>query len=377
MCAPTTTRPLRVAYLSFQAVVEGQDTWAAVLELVRAMRESGWVVDERFVSYREGTTPGRVTRLAEMWRVQRRLIRDLHLYDAIYIRGHFFAWNVARVARKRGVVVIQECNGSYEDLFVAWPSLRYARPLFEALGRSQLRGADAVICVTPQLAAWVKAESGRADADVSPNGANLDAFSPAAPRRSGLPQRYVTFFGQFAAWQGIPIVFEAMSLPDWPEGLSFVLVGDGALAAEVAKVAASDGRVVYVGRLPYLEVAGVVAGAVASLVPTYNPERAATGLSQLKVYESMACGVPVIVSDTAGQADMVTAEQCGLVVTAGDPVDLARAVGRIVADPQSAAEMGRRGREAAVARHSWAARARERMAITERAISSRTRPAPS
>jgi glycosyltransferase involved in cell wall biosynthesis len=363
-----TERPRRIAYLSLQAVVEGQDTWAAVLEVIRGMRDRGWVVDEWFVSYPESSSPGVLTRLAEMWRVQRELVRRLSDYDAVYVRGHFFAWYAARAARRRGVPVVQECNGTYEDLFLAWPMTRYGKPLFEALGRSQARNADAVVSVTPQLAEWVKLDSGRADSDVSPNGANVDAFSPAAPRRPGLPPRYATFFGQFAPWQGIQIIFDAMDLPDWPEGLPVVLVGDGALRPDVEEVAARDSRVVYLGRLPYAEVAGVVAGAAASLVPTFNLVRATTGLSPLKVYESMACGVPVVVSDTAGQADVVITEGCGLVVKPGDPLALAIALQRILADPVAASEMGRRGREAAVARHSWAARARERMAIVERTI---------
>lgn len=375
MSTSTHTPTYRIAYLSLQAVVEGQDTWAAVLEVVRGMREAGWAVDEWFVSYAKATAPGPLARLAEMWRVQRGLVHRLSDYDAVYVRGHVLAWYASRAARRRGVAVVQECNGSYEDLFVAWPATRYARPVFEALARSQTRHADAVISVTPQLADWVRAETGRADSDVSPNGANVDVFSPAAPRRPGLPRRYATFFGQFAAWQGIRVMFDAMDLPEWPEGLSLVLVGDGTLRPDVEEVAAKDDRVVYLGRLPYAEVAGVVAGAVASLVPAFDPARAATGLSPLKVYESMACGVPVIVSDTAGQADVVTSERCGLIVEAGDPADLARALGRILADPKSASEMGRRGREAAVARHSWAARARERMAIVERAIVHRARGA--
>lgn len=360
--------PYRIAYLSLQAVVEGQDTWAAVLEVVRGMRETGWTVDEWFVSYPKATPPGPLARLAEMWRIQRGLVHHLSAYDAVYVRGHVFAWYASRAARRRGVAVVQECNGAYEDLFVAWPATRYVRPLFEALARSQHRNADAVISVTPQLAEWVKVETGRADSDVSPNGANVDVFSPAAPRRPGLPRPYATFFGQFAAWQGIRVIFDAMDLPEWPEGLSLVLVGDGALRPYVEEAAAKDSRVVYLGKLPYGEVAGVVASAVASLVPAYDPARAVTGLSPLKVYESMACGVPVIVSDTAGQADVVISEKCGLVVTPGDPGELARALAHISTNPAEAAEMGRRGREAAVARHSWAVRVRERMAIVERAI---------
>lgn len=365
----------RIAYLSLQAVVEGQDSWAAVLEVIRGMREAGWTVDEWFVSYPKGRPPKPLERIRAMWRVQRRLVRHLADYDAIYLRGHALALYVAWAARRRGLAVVQEVNGSYEDLFIAWPVTRRARWLFKAVTRWQGRHADAVISVTPQLAEWVMEETGRADSDVSPNGANVEAFTPTAPPRPGLPERYAVFFGQFAPWQGIRIMLDAMAHPDWPPGLPLVIVGDGALRPLVDEAAANDSRVIYLGKLPYREVAGVVAGAVASLVPAFDPARAVTGLSPLKVYESMACGVPVIVSDTAGQAEVVISENCGLVVKPGDAADVARALAQIVNDPEAAAAMGRRGREAVVARHSWAVRARERLAIVARAIASRNRQA--
>jgi glycosyltransferase involved in cell wall biosynthesis len=363
--------PYRVAYLSLQAVVEGQDSWAAVCEVIRGMRQAGSTVDEWFVHYPPNTVPSPRARIAEMFRVQRRLARRMGEYDALYVRGHVLARYATESARRHGVAVIVECNGSNEDIYLAWPAARYARPLLEALARSDYRNADAVIAVTPQLVEWVKAYSGRTFADVSPNGANTGTFSPTAPRRPGLPPRYAVFFGQFAAWQGIRVIIDALETPEWPSGLSLVFVGDGALRPDVEEIAAKDDRVVYLGKLPYEEVAGVVAGAVASLAPAYQPARATTGLSPLKVYESMACGVPVIVSDTAALGELITSERCGLVVGAGDAAGLARALARIIDDPEGASEMGRLGREAAVQRHSWAARAKERLAVVEREIAAR------
>lgn len=359
----------RIAYLSLQAVAQGQDTWAAALEVIHGMRDAGWTVDEFFPSYGDsGVPPPAPKRIAEIVRLQLRLARRLRTYDAVYVRSHVLAWFTALLAHRRGVPVIQECNGGYEDLYIAWPATRRARWLFDAMVRWQYRRACAVICVTPQLAQWVRAESGRNDADVSGNGANIRVFSPDAPPREGLPRAYAVFFGQFAPWQGVQIILNALECPEWPAELSIVFAGDGAMRPDVEAAAALDPRVVYLGRLPYAQVAGVVSGAVASLVPAFEPARASTGLSPLKLYESMACGVPVIVSDTANQTEVVLAERCGLVVRAGDPADLARALGRIVADPEGASEMGCRAREAAVDRHSWAARARARMAIVERCL---------
>ena len=73
MQSPTGNATYRIAYLSLQAVVEGQDTWAAVGEVIRGMRDAGCIVDEWFVKYPPSTIPGPMARLAQMWDVQRRL----------------------------------------------------------------------------------------------------------------------------------------------------------------------------------------------------------------------------------------------------------------------------------------------------------------
>ncbi len=94
---------MRVAYLSLQAVAQGQDTWAAVTEIVAGWERSGWQVDRWFADYGSpGTPPGALTRLREMRRVQSALARELKDYDAVYIRGHMFAYPLARRARRWG-----------------------------------------------------------------------------------------------------------------------------------------------------------------------------------------------------------------------------------------------------------------------------------
>ncbi len=353
----------RLAYFSAQAVVEGQDTWAAVFEIVRPIERLGWHVDVYRPEYAETDAPGLWRRLARILAVQRGLARSLRSYDALYVRVHPLAWPIAMRAHRLGVPVVQESNGSWDDAFMAWPAMRRLRKLVIALQRAQYRRADAVIAVSEGLARWIERETGRSDVVVSPNGANNELFRPDAARLPGMPDRYVAFFGQFAPWQGIPTLLEAVRRPEWPAGVSLVLAGDGALKPDVERAAALDGRVRYLGLLPYASVPGLVANALASFVLTYAPERA--GYSPLKLYESMACGVPVVCTDTPGQAEYVRAEKAGVIVPPGDPAAVARAVTMIVADPAAAREMGARGRAAVEARYSWSVRARERLSVIE------------
>ena len=357
-----------VAYLSLQAVVDGQDTWAAVTEVIAGWEALGWTVDRYFPDYPPGGPPGGLARLAEMWRVQTRLAKRLSEYDAVYIRAHQMALVTARRAVHLGVPVVQECNGPYEDLLIAYPQLRLGRPIFDAMQRWQYRHASAIISVAEGLTAWLKREAGHDRVTTNGNGANTVVFSPDAPRRPGLPDRFAVFFGQFPAWQGISSLLQAVRLDAWPDGLPLVLVGDGALRPEVESAAAEmPGRVIWLGRLPYEEVAQVAAHAVVSFVPMMAPERE-TMFSPLKLYESMACGVPVIASDVVGITEVVRDARCGILFPAGDARAIAQATATILADSADAAEMGRRGRIAAVEHYSWRARAEQRAHIIEDAI---------
>jgi len=364
-----TPASLRVAYLSLQAVVDGQDTWAAVTEVIGAWETAGWTVDRYFPHYPASGAPGGFGRLAEMRRVQKRLAARLGEYDAVYVRAHQMALPTARRATAAGVPVIQECNGPYEDLFIAYPRLRLARPVFDAMQRWQYRRAAAIVSVAEGLTGWLKREAGHERVFTIGNGANVDVFTPQAPKRPGLPGRFAVFFGQFPAWQGIPSLLEAVRLPEWPRDLPLVFVGDGALRPVVeSAVAETPDRVIYLGRLPYEQVAGVVAHATVSFVPMMAPERE-TLFSPLKLYESMACGVPVVASDVVGISEVVSEARCGILFSAGDAYALAAAASGIVEHPGEAREMGSRGREAAVARYSWQARALERAHVIEGAMS--------
>ena len=63
------------------------------------------------------------------------------------------------------------------------------------------------------------------------------------------------------------------------------------------------------------------------------------------VLEAMGCGRPVVVTSTAGAAELVSESQCGIVVPPNDARALAAALSEILAMPATARdEMGARGR---------------------------------
>lgn len=72
-----------------------------------------------------------------------------------------------------------------------------------------------------------------------------------------------------------------------------------------------------------------------------------------KLFEYMALGLPVIVSDFPLWRGVVDDAGCGLCIPPSDPDALASAIALLADDPVNAARMGARGRDAASARFRW------------------------
>lgn len=356
----------RLAYLCLQATREGQASYAHVHEIIAGLRRRGWEVMLFEPPYgKSGSLPGPIGRMLWFAIVQLRMFRS-RKPNIIYIRNHFASLPTGLWARLCRIPVVQEVNGPYEDLFIAWPLTRYTAWLFKWCIRTQLRWADAIITVTPELADWAKQESGKTSVWVVPNGANTSLFRPDAPLPRGLvlPEKFVVFFGALAPWQGIDIMIEATRQLEWPSEVKLVIMGDGVERSKV-EVAAREGRIIYYGIIPYNQLPGIVARSLGGLSPQNSlGERGKTGLSPLKVMETLACGVPAIVTDFPYMAQLVRENRCGIVIPPDDPKALAKAVRFLYEHPNERAEMGRRGREVVVREHSW----EHRVELTEKIL---------
>ncbi len=105
---------------------------------------------------------------------------------------------------------------------------------------------------------------------------------------------------------------------------------------EIARWRAT-GHVDYLGETR--DVRPFLAAAHVFVLPSYYRE----GLPRT-ILEAMACGRAVITTDMPGCCEPITIGENGLLVPPRDPVALARAMQRFVADPRLIAAMGARGR---------------------------------
>ena len=362
MGAETTGR--RLAYLCLQATREGQASFAHVHEIIKGLRKRGWQVDLYEPPYaRTPHEPPFTKKLLHFVSVQMQLLRALRTkrYDAVYIRHHPFDPITIAGLRLLKLPMILEVNGPYEDLYLAFPWTRPFRWVWTPLMRYGMRQADAVITVTEPLVRWVQQEARHPRVFLISNGVDTELFRPDgdSPPPAGVRSPYALFFGVLAAWQGIETLLEAVQRPEWPEPLHLVIAGDGALRNEVEQAAQKCSRIIYLGKVPYRQIPSLIRHSVCGLAPMSAIKRNCTGVMPLKVFETLACGVPIVASDLLGMADLVRHGDCGIVIPPENPVHLAMAVQQLYENNALRSAMGQRGRALIEAAHSWDARAED------------------
>lgn len=348
-------------YLCLQSRRQGTAGFTHVTEIIRGLEKRGWSVDLYEPDY--GTNrrgPGAIRRLVEFFRIQSLfLIGSCNIPDAVYIRSHVALFPVTLFCKLTGIPVVQEINGPYEDLFIAWPFTKKLSWLITGMVRHQYRLSDALITVTPDLGDWLRREVGHKQIHIIPNGANTDLFKPGAISVTrALPKPYALFFGALAPWQGIDTMLEAVNLSLWPEDVSLVIVGEGAAKNQIQNLSIQNRKIVYLGKVPYKTMPGIISDAMVCLSTQSNTMgRSETGLFPLKLFESLACGVPVVVTNFPGQSDLVRKYKCGWVIPHDDPEALAKAIAYCFQNPKENKLMGRRGSKAINREHSWDKRA--------------------
>ncbi|WP_100961691.1 glycosyltransferase [Bosea sp. FBZP-16] len=353
------SRPLRLAYLSLETPRPGQASQTHIDEIIASLRQSGWQV-ELFATTRGGASARTsfLQRLLDYGRVQLALGRRLGEFDAVFVRSHFMALPLALWARRRKVPVVQEINGKPADIGVTYPALKPFAPLLSWLYRTQYRMAGHLVAVTEGLAQWARGFSGHDRVSTVSNGANTELFTPEGPR-ADITGRYVVFVGGLVAWHGIGTMLAALREPAWPADVRLVIVGDGIERGKV-EAAKTDPRLLWLGRQPYDAVPALLRGALAALCVIEDQDgRSAAGVAPLKLFEAMACGIPVIASDLPFQAELVRQADVGLVIPPASPSAIAAAVATLADQPDEAGALGKNGASYVAREASWQQRGRE------------------
>ncbi len=177
---------------------------------------------------------------------------------------------------------------------------------------------------------------------VLPYGIDLDAFAAtpavhaaAAELRAGhAPKPILTFVGKFRHYKGVNVLLEAMHRLD----AHLLIIGSGPLEADLRHQATTGvaDRVTFMGEVSDADKLVALHASDLFVLPSTNRAEA----FGIVLIEAMACGLPLISTELGTGTSFVNQhEVTGLVVPPNDPVALAAAIQRLLADPDRRAQM--------------------------------------
>ena len=226
---------------------------------------------------------------------------------------------------------------------------------FERFRRYSLQSADFLVARNSE-AIQVARQAGYAEcAAVVPNAVDAELFRPAPRAADDLPLGtdgfVVGYVGRLVEEKGLADLIDALAL--CPANVRLVLVGSGPLRDVLERRAGERGvlqRVRFVPARPLDALPGLMNGFDVLALPSRSTRRWKEQFGRV-IIEAHACGVPVIGSDSGAIPEVLG--DAGIVVPEGDPAALARAIGKLHANPALARELGRRGRARVEAKYTW------------------------
>lgn len=188
------------------------------------------------------------------------------------------------------------------------------------------------------------------------------------------PVPTVGYVGVVAPARGISVVLDALDALNAASlevhGEFIGPVYDPAYEAEVERRTGrySTPRVRFRGRMGQAEAFRVLSTCHVGLA-VLQPAPNYVDSYPTKMFEYMALGIPVVVSDFPLYRSVVEREECGLCVDPEDSTAVAQAIRWLVEHPGEADEMGARGQRAVLERYNWGTEADALLALYRRVLS--------
>lgn len=294
-----------------------------------------------------------------------RMQRKIRQWEPSVVHQHFANWSQPAVAaaRRARIPLLLTVHGA--DVYVPLTPLAdrniFGKPMLRWHQNTVRKAFDAsarILAVSEYLAGV--AVSAGADARrtfVHYQGVDADLYRPTGRSRATPPR--VVFIGALSQAKGVRDLISASVSIVGGVPHELVLVGDGPLRAEADAAAAQHRHIDVWGPQDRSGVRAALAGATVFVLPTqrFGRWREAAGLVSL---EAQASGVPAIVYDSGGAAEMLDEGSTGLVVREGDVPALADAIRSILELPDAEwRTMSTRARDFVVAERSLRESARQ------------------
>lgn len=313
--------------------------------------------------------------LLNQWDVVRTLARRIEEVAAIeqpdVLHAHSPALNglaALQAGRRLGLPVVYECRAFWEDAAVDHGTSREGGPRYQltrALESHVFKNVDAVTTICEGLRAEIVSRGIPAEKiTVIPNAVDTESFTFGAPARADLQEQLglagktvLGFIGSFYAYEGLPLLLEAM--PDLirihPD-LRLLLVGGGpqeGLIHRLIEEKKLTDAVVTTGRVPHQSVQDYY-NLVDIFVYPRLPMRLTNLVTPLKPLEAMAQGRLVVASDVGGHKELIRHGTTGMLFVAGQVDSLITSVDDLLTHRDGWDTMRQQGREFVEHERTWA-----------------------
>lgn len=317
--------------------------------------------------------------------VWKRAVSELHRnkpIDALHIHDLPLVKTAIAVGEELDIPVVADLHENYPEAARQIQQMRGWREIvhdpedllqrvflspwrLKRLERESVQRADHTITVCEEARAHYLRDCGANSSKVTivANTVDRDSFSTETTNAPpdlpfALEESFVvSYIGNFTQHRGLDTLIEGFArLVETTQNAQLLLVGKGneGYVEELQSLARSRGvrdRIHFTGWVDFADVPRYVAASDVAAVPHARTPHTETTVPH-KLFQAMAMGVPVVVSDVAPLQRIVTRTQSGLVAPAGDGDAMGTILNELT-ESDRAHELGANGRRAVDHEYNW------------------------
>jgi glycosyltransferase involved in cell wall biosynthesis len=305
-------------------------------------------------------------------------VRRFHI-EALHVIDVPLSPAVLALGRRFNIPVVYDMWENYPEALKGWAKDSWTTRWFKnpwvaaVVEKFVIRRVDHVFTVVEEARDRVIALGASPErVSIVTNGIDLDMFC-ARPVRSDTPVHMddsaykLLFVGAVTVERGLEDIIRALPLVQREIPSARLFIGgfgpDEPRLQRITAQAAVTADVRFLGWVKFEDIQSYVAGSDLCLVPHVANEFINTTMPN-KLFQYMALGKPVLVSDAKPLARTVRECECGYIYRSGDPHDAARTIVEAY-NRRMDTTIGVRGREAVERYFTWDAAARDMVRVYE------------
>ncbi|WP_435317062.1 glycosyltransferase family 4 protein [Haloarchaeobius sp. TZWSO28] len=322
-----------------------------------------------------------VTTVHRFWADALRSIHAQRAIDVIHVHDLPLVPTGLSVGAETGSRVVADLHENYPEAIRQWRRMHAPSDVVTNVGllskylalpvrrwkrieRRAVRDADHVLTVCQEGRTHYLEDCGAPASRVSVVGNTVevdrDWFDPDAPPVEGYEDEFVvSYVGKYAPHRGLEAVVEGFAelLETVPEARLLLVGAPGnerygeRFHAHCERQGVLD-RTTFTGWVDFERVPNYMAASDVCLVPHADTPHTNTTVPH-KLFQYMAMGKPVLVSDVPPLKRIVGGTGSGLVAEAGNPEAMAGALRRLASDEGLRSRLGQNGRAAVDGRFNW------------------------